>query len=130
MAAANCCHTNTIAQAPVRKLTIIKPVQGIPGCTQLSHELEVGSKGKKGVSEGNEGSRPAADAGKDAGLEHGVLELGVTGAAGHAQLASPLCHLPPAENPHPRPVSKLVCHGAITGCQPVSPRGGWELRLH
>lgn len=71
----------------MRKLTIIKPVQRIPVGTQPSHELEVDSKGKKGVSEGNEGSRPTADAGRDAELEQ---RPGVTGTAGHAWLASPL----------------------------------------
>lgn len=59
-------------------------------CTQPSHELGLDSKGKKGVTEGNEGSRPTADAGEDAGLEQGP---GVTSTAGCAQLASPL--LPP-----------------------------------
>lgn len=61
-------------------------MQGVSGCTPPSHELKVDSKGKKGVSEGNESSRPAADAGEDAGLEEGS---GVTSTAGRARLASP-----------------------------------------
>lgn len=84
LVAADWCHDDSIAEAPVRKLFIIKPVQGLPGCTQPSHTLEVDGKGRKGVSKGGEGPRhrPMAGAGEDAGLELGP---GVTITTGHAR---------------------------------------------
>lgn len=101
--AADCYHDNNIKEEPVRKLIIIKPVQGLPGVIQ---SLEVDSKGTREVSEGGEGPRhrPMTGAGEDTGLEPGMTVI-----TGHAQqchtgkLASPLLPPPSCRKSSPQP---------------------------